>query len=92
MASSGKRKTTMAKLTRERRLHERRLDKQAKKDARKRAAASHPGQPGGELTPDAGEELAPDAGEELTQDAADSGAPLARQSDPDPLARTAREG
>ena len=35
MASSGKKKTTMAKLTRESRLRERRLDKQAKKDARK---------------------------------------------------------
>jgi hypothetical protein len=39
MASSGKRKTTMAKLNRERRLAERRLEKRAKKDARKRAAA-----------------------------------------------------
>ena len=37
MASSGKKKTTMAKLTRESRLRERRLDKQAKKDARKLA-------------------------------------------------------
>jgi len=41
MASSGKRKTTMAKLNRERRLLERRLEKKAKKDARKRAAADH---------------------------------------------------
>jgi hypothetical protein len=39
MASGGKRKTTMAKLTRERRLMERRLDKQAKKEARKHSAA-----------------------------------------------------
>ncbi len=39
MASSGKRKTTMAKLNRERRLVERRQEKKAKKDARKRAAA-----------------------------------------------------
>jgi hypothetical protein len=39
MASSGKKKTTMAKLTRESRLRERRLDKQARKDARKRASA-----------------------------------------------------
>jgi hypothetical protein len=45
MASSGKRKTTMAKLNRERRLLERRLEKQAKKDARKRAAAHEPGPP-----------------------------------------------
>jgi hypothetical protein len=37
MASSGKKKTTMAKLTRESRLRERRLDKQAKKEARKHA-------------------------------------------------------
>jgi hypothetical protein len=43
MASSGKRKTTMAKLNRERRLLERRLEKQAKKDARKRASAHDPG-------------------------------------------------
>lgn len=42
MASSGKRKTTMAKLTRENRLRERRRDKQAKKDARKLAQAHHP--------------------------------------------------
>jgi hypothetical protein len=37
MASSGKKKTTMAKLTRESRLRERRMDKQARKDARKNA-------------------------------------------------------
>ena len=48
MASSGKRKTTMAKLNRERRLLERRLEKKAKKDARKRAAAG-PGLPGDTL-------------------------------------------
>jgi hypothetical protein len=40
MASSGKKKTTMAKLMRESRLRERRLDKQARKDARKLAAAN----------------------------------------------------
>ena len=39
MASGGKRKTTMAKLNRERKLRERRLEKQAKKAARKQAAA-----------------------------------------------------
>jgi hypothetical protein len=38
MASSGKKKTTFAKLARESRLRERRLEKQAKKDARKRAS------------------------------------------------------
>ena len=40
MASSSKKKTTMAKLNRERAVHERRLQKQEKKDARKRAAAA----------------------------------------------------
>ncbi|MBV8989428.1 MAG: hypothetical protein JOY58_18970 [Solirubrobacterales bacterium] len=44
MASSGKKKTTFAKLARESRLRERRLDKQAKKDARKRAAEAQAGQ------------------------------------------------
>jgi hypothetical protein len=39
MASTGKRKTTMAKLNRERALQERRELKAAKKAARKRAAA-----------------------------------------------------
>ena len=38
MASSGKKKTTFSKLARESRLRERRLEKQAKKEARKRAA------------------------------------------------------
>ena len=42
MASSGKRKTTFSKLARESRLRERRLDKQARKDARKRAAQEQP--------------------------------------------------
>jgi hypothetical protein len=40
MASSNKRKTTMAKLNRERGLAERRLEKKAKKAARKDEAAS----------------------------------------------------
>jgi hypothetical protein len=35
-------KTTMAKLAREHKLRERRIDKQAKKDARKRAAVADP--------------------------------------------------
>jgi hypothetical protein len=42
MASSGKKKTTMAKITRENRLRERRMLKQAKKDARKQEAAAGP--------------------------------------------------
>ncbi len=45
MASSGKRKTTFAKLARESKLRERRLEKQAKKEARKRAAENPPAQP-----------------------------------------------
>jgi hypothetical protein len=39
MGSSGKKRTTMAKLNREQKLIERRRDKQARKDARKQAAA-----------------------------------------------------
>jgi hypothetical protein len=39
MGSSGKKKTTMAKLARENRLRERRLIKQAKKDARRQESA-----------------------------------------------------
>jgi hypothetical protein len=38
MASSGKKKTTMAKLDRERRMREKRMDKQARKDRRKASA------------------------------------------------------
>jgi hypothetical protein len=45
MASSSKKKTTMAKLNRERAVLERRLRKQAKKDARKLAAAAPPSAP-----------------------------------------------
>jgi hypothetical protein len=45
MASSSKKKTTMAKLNRENAVRERRLRKQAKKDARKQAAASAPSGP-----------------------------------------------
>jgi hypothetical protein len=36
MASGGKKKTTFAKLAREQKLRERRLEKKAKKDARRR--------------------------------------------------------
>ena len=52
MASSGKRKTTMAKLNRERKLIEKRHAKQVKKDARKQAAAEADADPGVEaVTP-----------------------------------------
>ena len=40
MGSSGKRKTTIAKLNRERKLRERRHEKQLKKDARKLGGAA----------------------------------------------------
>lgn len=42
MGSSGKKRMTMAKLNRENKLRERRTEKQARKDARKRAAADRP--------------------------------------------------
>lgn len=45
MASSSKKKTTFSKLARESKLRERRLEKQAKKDARKRAADTQRPQP-----------------------------------------------
>jgi len=45
MASSSKKKTTMAKMNRETAVRERRLRKQAKKDERKQAAAVHPSGP-----------------------------------------------
>jgi hypothetical protein len=60
MASSGKKKTTMAKLARETRLRERRLNKQAKKDARKQASAEHLASPEGALNA-ATTEAQPDA-------------------------------
>ena len=53
MASSGKKKTTMAKLNRERKLVERRAAKQAKKDARKQAAALEAASP--DVPPHAGD-------------------------------------
>ncbi len=61
MASSGKKKTTMAKLARESRLRERRQAKQARKDARKQAPAHDPDGPGDSALgmPPAGLEPAP---------------------------------
>jgi hypothetical protein len=49
MGSSGKKKTTMAKLARENRLRERRLNKQAKRDARKQAPSDDLGMGEGSL-------------------------------------------
>ena len=62
MASSGKKKTTMGKLNRERRLRERRIDKQAKKDARK-LAAENPVEPSDTLTDEDAEVTEPGAAE-----------------------------
>jgi hypothetical protein len=45
MSSRGKKKTTMAKLTRESRLRDRRIEKQVKKEARRHAAAVQTPQP-----------------------------------------------
>jgi hypothetical protein len=51
MASSGKRKTTMAKLARESRLRERRFEKEAKKAARKLASAEQRDSPAAPAEP-----------------------------------------
>jgi hypothetical protein len=45
MASNAKKKTTMAKIARENAVRERRLRKQARKDARKQDAASRASEP-----------------------------------------------
>jgi hypothetical protein len=45
MASSGKKKTTFAKLAREQKLRERRRDKQARKDERRRSGQAESAQP-----------------------------------------------
>ncbi len=63
MASAGKKKTTMAKLNRERKLRERRLDKQTRKDARKSASADLNGESDEMLTSDSDPTIRPDAGE-----------------------------
>jgi hypothetical protein len=55
MASSGKKKTTFAKLAREQKLRERRRDKQAKKDARKRTVELA-AEPHGDTMPEGGDQ------------------------------------
>lgn len=67
--ASGNRKTTMAKLNRERRLRERRLDKQAKKDARKHMSSLQEEQAG--EVPSGGD----DQSSSETPDGAPDGAP-----------------
>jgi hypothetical protein len=58
MASS-KKKTTMNKLNRERKLRERRVDKQAKKLARANGLLETPVEPGDELQDELGEPAEP---------------------------------
>jgi hypothetical protein len=65
MASGGKKKTTMAKLARENRLRERRVDKQARKDARKQAASDRTTAPEETVPAVASEPRAPAAAEDL---------------------------
>ena len=71
MASRGKKKTTMAKLTRESRLRERRLDKAARKDARKRASAEYPGEPGAIYADLPGDEFGDQPSEDSTAEPGD---------------------
>jgi hypothetical protein len=63
MASSGKKKTTMAKLARESRLRERRQIKQAKKEARKQASRDGTDLPGSTLDATTAEAAQPGSGE-----------------------------
>jgi hypothetical protein len=63
MGSSGKKKTTMAKLTRESRLRERRAEKAARKQARKEAAANGTAQLGEVPIDEFGEPIGPDTDE-----------------------------
>jgi hypothetical protein len=88
MASTGKKKTTMAKLARESRLRERRAEKDARKRARRDAAAHHGSQvdsppPGDDLAehPDGGD-LAehPDGGDGVGADAAGTDQPTVATS------------
>jgi hypothetical protein len=68
MGSSGKKKTTMAKMARENKLRERRLNKQAKKDARRHAVPDRT--PAAEaMTPTAAEESSADQAAEVAAEA-----------------------
>jgi hypothetical protein len=55
MASSGKKRTTFAKLNRENAVRERRLQKQAKKEARRQAQPEPPQLPDADAAPPADE-------------------------------------
>jgi hypothetical protein len=85
MASNAKKKTTMAKLNRERRLRERRAEKQAKKEARRQLAGDELASASDVET--AAESIQPDGGEN------DSGPDLQAHADRDqpPLVGTDRD-
>ena len=81
MASSGKRKTTFAKLAREQRVRERRLEKKARKDARRRGMEPDRDRiAGGDLPAPDGDPTAPVDGDPTAPAASDPAAPAA--SDP----------
>jgi hypothetical protein len=61
MASSSKKRTTMAKLNREAAVRDRRIQKQAKKAARKLAAATPPSTPAEAPASDDGDRASADA-------------------------------
>jgi hypothetical protein len=78
MAGANK-KTTMAKLNRERKLRERRMEKQARKDARKQGSAGRRGHSGDMLTAEAGDMLTAEA-DQTVASVTEYDAPLAVRS------------
>jgi hypothetical protein len=67
MASTGKKKTTMAKLQRESRLRERRQEKAARKRARKEDAAAQPGSESDAVPYDAADDPSADHGARVVE-------------------------
>ncbi len=90
MASSGKKKTTMAKLSRESRLRERRVEKKARKEARK-LAASQPDQPDTELSEYDSDQLTGDLEADGVSREADRDARRGEVAAPTPEAKTEPE-
>jgi len=72
MGSSGKRKTTMAKLARESRLRERRQEKQAKREARKLASTDDRERPSETPSAISDESVRTDAGQHPYNAASDA--------------------
>jgi hypothetical protein len=82
MASRSKSKTTFAKLAREGRLRERRVEKQARKEARKRLAENPPPESGDALL---GEDIDDDSASPVDDDASpvdDSASPVGDDGTP----------